>query len=52
MLFCHKIHYIWMINALLSKKLVVEIYAPFPPIFSSMIAKFFTFEHAVKCLDF
>ena len=33
MLFCHKIHYIWMINALLSQNLVVEIYALFPPIF-------------------
>ena len=33
MLFCHKIHYILMINALLSQKFVVEIYALFPPIF-------------------
>ena len=33
MLFCHKINYIWMINALLSQNLVVEIYALFPPIF-------------------
>ena len=33
MLFCHKIHYILMINALLSQNLVVEIYALFPPIF-------------------
>ena len=27
MLFCHKIHYIWVINTLLSQNLVVEIYA-------------------------
>ena len=33
MLFCHKIHYIWVINTLLSQNLVVEIYALFPPIF-------------------
>ena len=33
MLFCQRIHYIWMINALLLQNLVVEIYALFPPIF-------------------
>ena len=33
MLFCHKIRYILMINALLLQNLVVMIYALFPPIF-------------------
>ena len=33
MLFCHKIHYIWVINTLLLQNLVVDIYALFPPIF-------------------
>ena len=33
MLFCHQIHYIFMINALLSRNFVVPIYALFPPIF-------------------
>ena len=46
MLFCHKIHYIWMINALLLQNLVVEIYALFPPIFLGwqiVSANFFCF---------
>ena len=33
MLFCHKIHYIWMINTLLSQNLVVKIYEIILPIF-------------------
>ena len=46
MLFCHKIHNILMINALLSQNLVVEIYALFPPIFLGrqiVSANFFAF---------
>ena len=35
MLFCHKIHYIFMINALFLRNFVVSIYALFPPIFLS-----------------
>ena len=33
MLFCHQIHYIFMINALLSQNIVVLIYALYLPIF-------------------
>ena len=33
MLFCPKIHYMFMINAVLSQNFVVPIYALFPPIF-------------------
>ena len=46
MLFCHKIHNILMINALLSQNPVVEIYALFPPIFLGrkiVSANFFRF---------
>ena len=35
-LLCHQIHYIFMINALLSQNIVVSIYALFPPIFLSL----------------
>ena len=46
MLFCHKIHHIWMINALLLQNLVAQIYALFPPIFLGwqiVSANFFAF---------
>ena len=35
MLFCHKIHYIFMINALFLQNFVASIYALFPTIFLS-----------------
>ena len=46
MLFCHKIHYIFMINALLSQNLVDKIYTYFLPIFLGwqiVSANFFRF---------
>ena len=46
MLFCHKIHNIFMINALFPRNFVVLIYALFPPIFLSwkvVSANFFAF---------
>ena len=52
MLFCHKIHNILRINAVLLQNLVVKIYALFPPIFLSweiVSANFFAFwmyDHA------
>ena len=43
MLFYHQIHYIFMINAVLSQNFVVPIYALFPPIFLCSTVDLFIF---------